>query len=271
MNPPTAALLDGLNALCHSAAPALLDKIGQALQTAAPDMPLNQLLARLPGTNNSDAYFQLLTLLGMAQGMMTWSEFGWSLQAIADAHVRQQREQHLELVWTGPRLDDAPALRRLDQALYDLIGHARRTILLMTFAAAKITRLKTALSAAAARGVAIRLILEFEEESGGQLSRDALTAFAGSVERQAEIYYWPLEQRERNAHGKPGKLHAKCAVVDDAVLVSSANLTDDAFNRNIEMGVLLQVPALAEQLTRHFQALIEARVLRGLEYSLSTE
>jgi phosphatidylserine/phosphatidylglycerophosphate/cardiolipin synthase-like enzyme len=96
------------------------------------------------------------------------------------------------------------------------------------------------------------------------LSRDALTAFAGSVERQAEIYYWPLEQRERNAHGKPGKLHAKCAVVDDAVLVSSANLADDAFNRNIEMGVLLRVPALAEQLERHFGILIEAGVLKRL-------
>jgi phosphatidylserine/phosphatidylglycerophosphate/cardiolipin synthase-like enzyme len=264
MNPPAAALFDGLNALCQSAAPALLDKIGQALQTAASDMPLNELLARLPGTNNSDAYFQLLTLLGMAQGLMTWSEFGWSLQAIADAHIRQQREQRLELVWTGPRLENAPALRRLDQALYDLIGHAQRTVLLMTFAASKITRLNTALSAAAARGVAIRLILEFEEESGGQLSRDALTAFAGSVERQAEIYYWPLEQRERNAHGKPGKLHAKCAVVDDAVLVSSANLADDAFNRNIEMGVLLRVPALAEQLERHFGILIEAGVLKRL-------
>lgn len=264
MNLPAAALFEGLNALCQSAAPALLDKIGQALCTAAPDMPLNELVARLPGTNNSDAYFQLLTLLEMAQSMMTWPALGWSLQAVADAHVRQHREQHMELVWTGPRLGDAPALRRLDQALYDLIGHARHTLLLMTFAAAKITRLKTALSAAAARGVAIRLILEFEEESGGQLSRDALTAFAGSVERQAEIYYWPLEQRERNAHGKPGKLHAKCAVVDDAVLVSSANLTDDAFNRNIEMGVLLQVPALAEQLTRHFQALIEAGVLKRL-------
>ncbi len=46
--------------------------------------------------------------------------------------------------------------------------------------------------------------------------------------------------------------------------MSSANLTDDAFNRNIEMGVLLHVPALAEQIARHFQALIEAGVLREL-------
>ena len=67
-----------------------------------------------------------------------------------------------------------------------------------------------------------------------------------------------------NAYGKPGKLHAKCAVVDDAVLVSSANLTDDAFNRNIEIGVLIHGSVLAEQLKRHFEMLIEAGVLKQL-------
>ncbi len=264
MNPPAAALFDGLNGLCQSAAPALLDKIGQALQTAASDMPLSELLARLPVTNNSDAHFELLALLRKARGLMTWAELGWSLQATAYAQTRQQQEQQIELVWTGPRLTDASALRRLDQVLYDLIVSSQSEILLVTFAAARINRLKAALRDAAARGVAIRLILEFEEESEGQLSRDALMAFTGSVEHHAEIYYWPLEQRERNAHGKPGKLHAKCAVVDDAVLISSANLTDDAFNRNIEMGVLMRAPEIAEQLTRHFEALMEAGVLKSL-------
>jgi hypothetical protein len=46
-------------------------------------------------------------------------------------------------------------------------------------------------------------------------------------------------QRELNANGKPGKLHAKAALVDGQALISSANLTDDAFNRNLELGALL--------------------------------
>lgn len=263
MNAVTALMAD-LSALCQGAAPALLDRIGQALCAAAPALPLNELLARLPATPNSDADFQLRAVLRNAQGLMTWAELGWSLRAMAQAQADQQRAQRIELVWTGPRPTDTPTLRRLDQALYDLVLNARRRILLVTFAAAKITRLKTALSDAAARGVNIRLILEFEQASGGQLSHDALAAFAGSIEHQAAIYYWPLEHRERNPVGKPGKLHAKCAVVDDAVLVSSANLTDDAFNRNIEMGVLLRVPAMAEQIDRHFQALIESGVLKDL-------
>lgn len=264
MNAVTTLMAD-LSALCQGAAPALLDRIGQALCAAAPALPLAALLAQLPATPNSDADFQLRALLRNAQGLMTWAELGWSVRAMAQAQADQQRAQRIELVWTGPRPANTPALRRLDQALYDLVLNARRHILLVTFAAAKITRLKTALSDAAARGVNIQLILEFEQESGGQLSHDALAAFAGSIEHRAAIYYWPLERREKNAAGKPGKLHAKCAVVDDAVLVSSANLTDDAFNRNIEMGVLLRAPALAAQLRGHFEGLIEIRVLRAID------
>ena len=45
----------------------------------------------------------------------------------------------------------------------------------------------------------------------------------------SEIYQWPVEKRERNQAGRPGKLHAKVAIVDDMALVSSANLTDDAW------------------------------------------
>ena len=34
------------------------------------------------------------------------------------------------------------------------------------------------------------------------------------------------------------KLHAKLAIIDDVALISSAILTNDAFNRNLEIGVI---------------------------------
>jgi len=68
---------------------------------------------------------------------------------------------------------------------------------------------------------------------------DALKAFPAALRQKAKIYYWPLEERERNALGHPGKLHAKVAIIDDQAVLSSANLTDDAFNRNLELGALL--------------------------------
>lgn len=56
-----------------------------------------------------------------------------------------------------------------------------------------------------------------------------MIAFRAVPAAQTRIYYWPLAQRERNQSGRPGKQHAKCAIVDDVALVGSANLTDDAF------------------------------------------
>ncbi len=56
--------------------------------------------------------------------------------------------------------------------------------------------------------------------------------------RRLRSFYWPVEKRELNQFGKPGKLHAKAAVIDKQALLSSANLTDDAFLRNLELGVL---------------------------------
>ena len=53
----------------------------------------------------------------------------------------------------------------------------------------------------------------------------------------------------------------KCALVDDMALIGSANLTDDAFNRNMELGLLVREPATVEALAEHFRELIRAKVL----------
>jgi phosphatidylserine/phosphatidylglycerophosphate/cardiolipin synthase-like enzyme len=58
-------------------------------------------------------------------------------------------------------------------------------------------------------------------------------------------------------------LHAKCVVVDgEAVFVSSANFTEAAQERNIEMGLLVRSRWLADQLTDHFDTLLDAGLLQ---------
>jgi phosphatidylserine/phosphatidylglycerophosphate/cardiolipin synthase-like enzyme len=101
------------------------------------------------------------------------------------------------------------------------------------------------------------LVLEFQQTSEGQLSFDALNAFEPQVRESAEIYYWPSEFRERNPGGRLGKLHAKCAVIDSNAIVSSANLTDDAFTRNMELGVLLKNNLMANELWWHLETMIQ--------------
>jgi cardiolipin synthase len=53
----------------------------------------------------------------------------------------------------------------------------------------------------------------------------------------------------------PGKLHAKVAVIDDQAVLSRANLTDDAFTRNLEMGTLFSGEEILRRLRGHFDSL----------------
>jgi len=104
--------------------------------------------------------------------------------------------------------------------------------------------------------VSLTLILETAEESEGQLNFDALNAFSTLPKGSYSVYCWPSDRRPRNAAGRPGKLHVKCAVVDSTALVGSGNLTEDAFNRNMELGLLVNDAPTADVLYSHFTALI---------------
>jgi cardiolipin synthase len=212
-------------------------------------------IAVLPVTNNSDVAHCLSNIVRQSERVLPWKALGTSIDLCSAFYSLWEREQRAELLWTGPSPASQIPARRIDQVLYDLIDSARREILLVTFAAHKISRLTDTLEKAIVRGVKVRLILEFEETSQGQLSMDALNAFPEVIRRRAQIYYWPLEKRERNASGKPGKLHAKVAIVDEQVVLSSANLTDDAFTRNLELGALLSSSEIRQRLREHFDGL----------------
>ncbi len=79
---------------------------------------------------------------------------------------------------------------------------------------------------------------------------------------QPAVYYDP---RSLDPSSPSGVLHAKAVVVDDeAVFITSANLTGAALDRNIELGVLIRHRALAAGVANHFQGLIDARLLSPL-------
>ena len=218
-------------------------------------------LKSLPDTNNSNLSSLITKVVRLAEGKMSWEALSWALIVAFTAHQRWQAETHIELLWSGPSPANQISARRIDQVIYDLIDNAKHEILLVTFAAAKIKILTEKLMAAASRGVAIRLIFEFEQASEGQLSYDAAKAFPKALLACAKVFYWPLEKREKNKSGHPGKLHAKAAIIDGVALISSANLTDDAFNRNLELGVLFQEQDVVSRLGEHIDQLITSGTL----------
>ena len=76
-----------------------------------------------------------------------------------------------------------------------------------------------------------------------------------------QVFYDPrsleLDYQNRAA------LHAKCIIVDGRILfVSSANFTEAAQQKNIEVGLLLESPVLADRLLRFFNLLVESSHLK---------
>lgn len=223
-------------------------------------------LKSLPVTNNADMAYLVTEIVRQASTRMSWEALSWSIETAYTLQHRWHDEQHVELLWSGPSPANKIPARRIDQALYDLIATAKNEILLVTFAAAKIERLTNVLANAAQRGVHTKLILEFEQSSEGQLSYDALKAFPPALITAAEVYHWPVGKRERNPAGRPGKLHAKIAIIDDTVLVSSANLTDDAFNRNLEVGAMVKNPEFLSSIKCHLDTMVTDGTLAILRY-----
>jgi cardiolipin synthase A/B len=210
------------------------------------------------GLNNPDLAWSLSQAFSQAPEV-DWREIA-SAMIVIDQLVGGKKP-FAEFIWSGPDNGRFP-VRRIDQVLYDLIAVAQRRVMLVTFAAHRIAHLCAHLSTAVRRGVELTLIIEREEDSEGQLSVDALRAFRELPLEKTKILYWPIDRRERNQAGHPGKLHAKCAIVDDAAIVGSANFTDDAFNRNMEFGILIKEPVLVESMLSHFNELQRKGVFR---------
>lgn len=250
--------------LISKAPTAWLDSTCAVLKMVSAAANTEQVLQSIPPTHNADLAFLMADVVRLSAGKMSWEALAWAISATASAYARWQRDRPIELLWAGPLPANQIPARRIDQTLYDLIADAKKEILLVTFAAAKIGRLTGELLKATQRGVPIRLILEFEQSSEGQLSYDALNAFPPALALAAEVLCWPLEQRGRNLAGRPGKLHAKLAIVDDTAIVSSANLTDDAFNRNLEVGVMLKNPKFLNTTKGYIDALIANGTLKPI-------
>ena len=189
------------------------------------------------------------------------ANLAWALRAASEADERRRREQTVALVWTGPS-PGGSVLRRTDQALLDLIRTARSSLHIVTFAAYKIPVLNEAMLAAARRGVEISLIFESPGASAGKTAFAGLDALGEELKALSEVYIWPLDRRPRDREGRYGSLHAKFAVADEAALfVSSANLTEYAFNFNMELGLLVRGGDLPAYVVSHLRRLVEEKVL----------
>jgi phosphatidylserine/phosphatidylglycerophosphate/cardiolipin synthase-like enzyme len=184
-----------------------------------------------------------------------------ALAAAATAEQARREAQSVELVWTGPDTQAVP-LRQTEQALLQVIDAARERLLVVSYAVYKIPRICEALARAAARGVALRVVIEGAHRQDGLDVYGRLRALGDAVAARAEVCLWPLDRRPRDEAGGQGVLHVKCAVADGCWLfLSSANLTENAFTLNMELGLLVRDESVAFPVERHFQDLVATGTL----------
>ena len=190
------------------------------------------------------------------------------IQSVEDATARVPRP---DLVWSGPEVQGLHA-RDTRRVYEELLGSARRTVWASTYAFFDGPKAFEVLARRmdTTPELSATLLLNIQRKRGDTTVADHL------IRKFADRFWgvdWPGSSRPRvfydpralELDGPAGVLHAKAVVVDDeAVFVTSANLTEAALDRNIELGLVVRDQALAASVSGHFRVLIERGVLRPL-------
>ncbi len=169
----------------------------------------------------------------------------------------------VELVVSGP--DVTGGARDTGVVVRQLFGKARERVLAVGFA---VRQGKSVFKVLADRldddeSLEAILCIDARRQPGDtSLDREVLRRFANEFVRQEwpgsrlpRVYYDPrsLAPAGRTA----SSMHAKCVVIDGReALVTSANFTEAAQQRNIELGLLADSEGVASRIEDHFKSLI---------------
>jgi cardiolipin synthase len=188
------------------------------------------------------------------------SELAAALRAAAATSLEVDQRCSVELVWTGPYTGMVP-VRHTEQVLCEVIESAQRRLFLVSFVAYEIDSIIRALRGAVRRGVRIDVLLESSNEHGGRVNSDSVKAMKRSIPT-ASVYTWTTQSKQDGPNKPVGAVHAKCAVADGTIaFITSANLSQAAMERNMELGVLLRGGTVPDKLERHLGYLVTTGIV----------
>ena len=148
------------------------------------------------------------------------------------------------------------ATRRTEEVLREVIDGAKRRLFLVSYVAYRIDGVLEALEKAVKRGVKVEVLMESTNEYGGRISMDSIELFRKTLPK-ALVYWWNEPE---------ASVHAKCVVADGEVaFVTSANLTEAAMERNMELGVKVEGGDLPKRLHDHLDALVVTGKIERVE------
>src|SRR5437660_7614711 len=190
-----------------------------------------------------------------------------------DRQRRPRLEDVIDLVTSGP---DARGITNRDTRVVvrELFANAQFSVLVAGYAVYQGQRVFESLAERMLNfpNLAVRMFLDIQRGPGDTSAPSELVRrFAHTFQTQQ----WPSDRPYPQLFYDPrsvalpaqkrASLHAKCIVVDNrSVFVSSANFTEAAQERNLEVGLLIRSASVADRLTRFFDTLFSEGLLQSI-------
>lgn len=182
--------------------------------------------------------------------------------SVASVSAFRRQVPATQVVWTGPKVEGS-FLRATREVVREILRGAHTELLVVGYWIAArddgegiIEEVIASLADAVTRGVTVSVVVDERVRPDGRDNRRILVSAWLLGVTLPKILTWRLPPGDQHL-----KLHAKVLVADrrDA-LVTSANLTSYAMDRNMEMGVRI-VGQPAVDIARHFDLLTAHGVL----------
>lgn len=203
-------------------------------------------------------------LTGLFRVGMTPAQIALVVEGIAEARKRAADPSLLfDLVLSGPEVPGIPTADTV-AVIHALFEEATTEVLLVGYTVHNGEHLFAPLAVKKRRLPTLRVVFCLDiarKYTDTSLASEIVRRFAHEFRTKhwpwpelPELYYDPRSLADSTE--ARSSLHAKCVVVDRrAALVTSANFTEAAQHRNIEVGVLVRYEPLAERLADYFDGL----------------
>jgi hypothetical protein len=213
------------------------------------------------------------SLTALKQAGMTPEQTALLIDAVVAARAQTPMVSEIvDLVVSGPDLPGVPVRDTL-AALFELVQSAKCEVWLAGYAIHHAGPAFQRLAERMAAHPKLKVTLVADISRGWtntSLDSEVVAGFAHDFRTKQ----WPWEPKPMvyfdprslsKDHTKRSAMHAKCVIVDrQAAFITSANFTEAAQERNIEVGVLVRHAPIAERLVKWFEGLVESGGLVGI-------
>ena len=254
-------IVEAATSLASSLPTSTAESVAEAILSSGTSSLKAEIAKRVPQHHRRDMILAFVDRWQDKASDLDAQVVGVALQTAALSERAHRDSQSVELVWTGPDTGDIP-FRRTEKAILQVLDSAQERITLVSFAVYRIPNIAKALVRADQRGVQLTVIVETPHKLEGEGEYNTIKALGAEVEACSSVYFWPKEKRKSGHNQNVGILHVKCTVADGKWLfVSSANLTQQAFTINMELGILVRGGTMPERIEKQFERLVHAGTL----------